>query len=369
MKTWKAIGLMSGSSLDGLDVAYVEFRKEQKQWHYNLKIGETFKYSNKWQSILQNIRNYNSNKILAFHTEYARLLGEYTNRFIAKYNFNPDLIASHGHTVFHNPNKGYSFQLGDGRELSKATNLTTVTDFRTTDIKLGGQGAPLVPIGDELLFPEFIGCINLGGIANISFKKNNKRVAFDICPANQLLNYLANKKGLNYDKDGTLASKGNILKNLYQTLTEEPYYYHPYPKSLSNEYITTHFIPLIEQSKGTVVDKLHTAVLHIADQIYKTTLFFEKHDDIYKSLNTKEAANNREKILFTGGGTYNRFLLSKLENIVPYTLTVPDSILIDYKEALIFALMGVLKINDEINCFASATGASEDSSAGTIFQP
>ena len=369
MKTWKVIGLMSGSSLDGLDIAYVEFWKEQNRWRYNLIVGETVEYSKKWLQTLQNIRNYSSDELEMLHTQFGVLTGEYVNRFIEKHNLQPNLIASHGHTVFHNPDQGHTFQLGDGQAMANTTQLTTVADFRSKDITLGGQGAPLVPIGDELLFDEYKACINLGGIANISFKHNQQRVAFDICPANQMLNFLANKKGLDYDKNGNLASRGILLESLYQKLSEDPFYLKPFPKALSNEYIAENFIPILEATPGTVEDKLHTVTLHIADQLHKAITLLQRRADIYNPpVVHRELRTIKGEILVTGGGARNRFLISEFEGLTTYRVTVPSPLIVDYKEALVFALMGVLKMNNEINCFASATGARENSTGGVIFQ-
>ena len=368
MKIWKTIGLMSGSSLDGLDIAYAEFWKDQTGWQYSLLVGETIEYSYKWHSVLKNIRNYSEEKLMTLHFDYGKLLGELTNNFIAKHNLKPELIASHGHTVFHNPEKGYTFQLGAGEILSEITNITTITNFRIPDILQGGNGAPLVPIGDELLFSEYKACLNIGGIANISFIKNKQRVAFDVCPANQLLNHLAAKKGLSFDENGRLASGGKVLESLYQKLAENPFYFKLYPKSLSNEYVAESFIPLIDRAKGTIEDKLHTVSIHIADQLYKATLLIERRDDIYRPVEMDRTLEGNGKILVTGGGAFNRFLMEALEDIAPYSFTIPDTMLVNYKEALVFALMGVLKINGEINCLASATGARSDSSAGTVYE-
>ena len=369
MKPQKAIGLMSGSSLDGLDIAYVEFGKEYGEWQYNLLIGETLAYSDEWQNILNKIRNYDDDELQKLHIRYGNYLGKQINRFIKKHSIKPEIVASHGHTVFHNPAKGYTFQLGSGQVIAETTNLLTVSDFRSKDISLGGQGAPLVPIGDELLFGDYIACINLGGIANISFKKKGERVAYDVCPANQLLNYLAKKVGLKFDEGGRLASEGQIINELYENLSNDKFYYQPFPKSISNEYIAEKFIPIIDNSKGKIENKLYTTTLHIVDEIYKAITFVDVPDELFRAptmhRNLRRPAG---EILITGGGAKNKFLINELKKITPYNLVIPEPELIDFKEALIFAFMGVLKVNGEINCLSSATGASKDSSSGTIFQ-
>lgn len=369
MKPQKAIGLMSGSSIDGLDIAYTEFVKENGEWQYNLLIGETLAYSKEWQNILKNIRDYDDNQLQKLHIRYGNYLGEQVTRFIKKHSIKPEIVASHGHTVFHNPAEGYTFQLGDGQAIANKTKLLTVSDFRSKDITLGGQGAPLVPIGDELLFSDYIACINLGGITNISFKKKDERVAYDVCPANQLLNYLSEKVGLKYDEGGKLASKGQIINELYENLSTDKFYYQPFPKSISNEYIAEKFIPIINQAKGKIEDKLHTTTLHIVNKIYKAISLIELPEPLFSApIMHKNLRRPAGEILITGGGAKNKFLINELKKITPYNLVIPEPELIDFKEALIFAFMGVLKVNGEINCLSSATGASKDSSSGTIFQ-
>ena len=346
---------MSGSSLDGLDIAYAEFWKENNKWNYHLLKGETVEYSTEWQNILKEIRTCSATELLELHHQYGKLLGTVSDSFIKKHDLKPDLIASHGHTVFHKPHKGYTFQLGCGQEIATKTNLLTIADFRSKDISLGGQGAPLVPIGDELLFSDYVACINIGGIANISYKQDGNRVGFDTGPANQLLNFLANEKGLDFDKDGALAIKGSIIEKLLQQLSDNDYYSKPVPKSLSNEYVSKNFIPLLMNSTGSTENKLCTVTNHIANEIQKALSLID--------------SDKNKKVLVTGGGAKNKFLISRLSEISPYQIIIPDQMLLDYKEALIFAFMGVLKSKNEINCLASVTGANQNSSSGLIFLP
>jgi anhydro-N-acetylmuramic acid kinase len=366
----KAIGLMSGSSIDGLDIAYAEFWQENGKWEYNLLAGETILYPSEWKTILKNIREFPAKELIEVHHKYGKFLGELTAQFIRSHKLKPKLIASHGHTVFHNPEKGYTFQLGYGQEIAAITKITTVSDFRTKDIALGGQGAPLVPIGDELLFGEFAACVNLGGIANMSFNKNGQRVAFDIGPANQLLNYLANRAGYDYDKNGEMAMRGKLIDKLYTDLAEEVFYRKSLPKSLSNEYVAAHFIPLLEKSGGKTEDKLYTVSLHVADQLYKALSFIPAGDkpNLVPVIRNGIAKRGKD-VLVTGGGAKNRFLISLLKDITPCNIVVPQENLIDFKEALIFAFMGVLKLKNKINCLSTATGALKNSSTGVVFKP
>ena len=352
MKKWKVIGLMSGSSLDGLDIAFCEFSKENGKWDFTIMQAETVCYSEKWNVTLKNIRNHTAEELLALHNDYGKLLGELTRDFLIKHNLKPDLISSHGHTVFHDPDKGYSFQLGNGQAIANVTHIPTVTDFRTGDILLGGQGAPLVPVGDELLFGEYDACLNIGGIANISFREKGNRKAYDVCPANQLLNHVAGELGMEYDKGGEKASSGKIIDELSYKLNHDSYYRKSIPKSLSNEYVRENFIEVIDNIRASSHDKLHTLTLHIAEKI-------------------AEAINHGKArtVLVTGGGAKNDFLIDKMQAMTKSRITIPDEKLVDFKESLIFAFMGLLRSEGQINCLASVTGASRDSSIGTVYRP
>ena len=343
---------MSGSSLDGLDIAFCRFRKENGIWEYHIEKGETIPYDAEWMYILKNIRNYPAEELISLHYRYGLLLGENVSAFIKKYRLSADIIASHGHTVFHNPGAGYTFQLGDGQALAVKTGIKTVSDFRIKDVLLGGQGAPLVPIGDELLFSQYDYCLNIGGIANISFKKNGKRTGFDVCPANQLLNHLSRQLGEPYDKNGNFAKLGKLNKPLFDRLNNDPFYKKPFPKSLNNEYVEASFFKILEQTDIPVEDKLYTVIKHIAFQV-----------------NSIIEQNFNGEILVTGGGAHNRFLVKALQLEKRKNFIVPDELTVDFKEALIFALMGILRIRGEINCLSSVTGAASDSPAGTIYYP
>jgi len=351
MKKYKVIGLMSGSSLDGVDLAYCEFFYDTK-WHYKILTAETFAYSEEWLDILTQMHNQTANKLLEFDVKYGKYLGNLINEFISHNKLNPDLISSHGHTIFHNPSLGYTFQLGNGYTIATTTGIKTICDFRIGDIQLGGQGAPLVPIGDKLLFSEYNFCINIGGIANISFDDNNQRIAFDICPANQLLNHLSRQIGKQYDENGNIAQLGKMDNQLFTKLNHHQYYLLPYPKSMSNQLVNSTFIEIIDESKSTIEDKLYTVCKHIAFQISNTT---KKHKG--------------NKLLITGGGAHNNFLITAIRKELQQNIPISDRTIIDFKEALIFAFMGILRIEEKVNCLASATGASRDSSIGVIYNP
>ena len=347
MSTYFAIGLMSGTSLDGLDICYVKFSKSEN-WSFEILSAETISYDETWKLKLQNATQISAEDLLALDKEFGFFLGEKTQEFISKNNIiNIDVIASHGHTVFHQPQRKFTLQIGDGRAIKILTNKTVVYDFRSQDVLLGGNGAPLVPIGDELLFSEFDACLNLGGFSNISLKKNQERIAFDISPVNVVLNFFAEKLGENYDKNGDFAKDGNINLEILEQLNALEFYQKSHPKSLGIEFVKAEIFPLLKDE--TPENILATFTEHIAIQIAK--VFNE---------------NQLKKVLVTGGGTFNSYLIEKIREKSATEIIIPDEKIINFKEALIFALMGVLRMNNEINVLCSATGSSENHSSGIV---
>jgi len=345
---WLVVGAMSGTSLDGLDLAAVEFRRSENRWNFSIMAAETVKYSNEWEEKLRTAPELPGEKLIELHNVYGKFTGQKINRFIKNHRLLPDLIASHGHTVFHQPEKGFTFQAGNGACIAAETGITTVADFRSGDVALGGQGAPLVPVGDRLLFSEYESCLNLGGFANISFEKTKKRIAFDICPVNFILNDLARKLGKPYDENGELGRHGTIDNQLLEKLNQLEFYAQNPPKSLGKEWMDRHFFPVTEPSNISIHDKLRTAYEHIAIQIAKATPV-------------------TGKMLVTGGGAFNSFLMERFKQQLKCEIVIPSSEIINYKEALVFAFLGLLRHLGEVNCYASVTGARRDSSAGVIF--
>lgn len=343
-----AIGVMSGTSLDGIDLVYVCFKNNDDK---NFKIihTETIQYSKEWKQLLQNAIFSDKDALQQLDVTYGQFLGGILNNFISNNKIvKIDFIASHGHTILHQPQKGITLQIGSGQEIAKITKQKVVCDFRTQDVKLGGQGAPLVPIGDELLFSEYDFCLNLGGFSNVSYSKDNIRIAFDICPVNIVLNFYANKLGLEYDASGKIASEGKINETLLKKLNALTFYQQKPPKSLGLEWVQKNIFPLIDELETNIPSILRTFVAHIALQISKV---------IYKN----------DKVLITGGGVFNTFLMDEIRQYSKSQISVPAKELIDYKEALIFAFLGLLKVNNKINCLQSVTGASKDHSSGVLF--
>ncbi len=350
--TYQILGIMSGSSLDGVDLAYCTFNKQLNNWAYQIIKAETIPYDLQWIDSLISAMNMSGKDLFELHTKYGRYLGEIAHKFLKKNKLEVDFIASHGHTVFHEPVNGFTFQLGEGQALAQVSNQKVICDFRSKDISLGGQGAPLVPIGDDFLFSDYANCINIGGIANISYRKSSKRIAFDICPANQMLNHLSKQLGKSYDADGKIASSGVINDELLTKLNADKFYNLNPPKSLNNQYVKYNFISHIDQCNEKVENKLRTVTEHIAIQLSKAI----------------EDANPG-KVLITGGGAYNLTLIQRVRSFITNEIIVPEDNIVDFKEALIFAFMGLLRSRNEINCLASVTGAMRDSSGGVFFYP
>ena len=352
MRDFKAIGLMSGSSLDGIDIAYVNFSHDNKRWFFQIVEAGNIPYPSQWKERLAEAFNKSEEELQILDKEYGEYLGTITKRFIKKYELEPKLIASHGHTIFHRPNEGYTLQIGDGQAIADITGIMTINDFRTEDVTKGGQGAPLVPIGDRHLFAAYPICLNIGGIANVSYEHDGIRIAYDICMANQLLNYLAGKLGYDYDNNGNFARQGTVNQELLEILNNNPYYLKNAPKSLGREFFENVQHKIIDESNLSARDLLATATEHIATQIAKSTEGLEA-----------------TKMLVTGGGAKNNFLMERISVFSKHEVVIPDTMIIDYKEALIFAFLGVLKMEGKINVLSSVTGASSDSSSGKIHLP
>lgn len=360
MDEFNVIGLMSGTSLDGVDICYATFQLDKnKKWNYIINNIETYPYSEELKKKLTEAKDYSGYKLTILNNDLGSYFGLIINYFIHKHKINEEeinFISSHGHTIFHQPEKKLTLQIGNGQHILWSTKLPVICDFRSIDVAYGGQGAPLVPIGDKLLFSEYDFCINLGGISNISYDDYNKmsdnfgnRVAFDMCPVNIVLNKLANEKGLEYDKNGELAKKGNKNEALLEKLSLLPYYQQNPPKSLGIEWIEKNIFPILNSFNISIEDKLRTFTIHIAQQI-RTYLY-----------------DSNKKALFTGGGVHNSFLMENIRFGTPCEIIVPNKELIDFKEALIFGFLGVLRWRNEVNILSSVTGAAKNNIGGCIY--
>lgn len=349
---YRAIGLMSGTSLDGADLASCIFTLKDYIWSYQIEVAETFSYPEEWLSLLPTLRQVNAFSYAKANSDLGYYFGKLIKGFIQSNKIEADFVASHGHTVFHQPRIGLTTQIGSGAAIAVTCGLPVICDFRSTDVGLGGQGAPLVPIGDALLFSDFAFCLNLGGFSNVSYNVGGKRIAYDVCPMNTILNKLALRVGLDFDRDGLMARSGNVDSMLLERLNELAYYMLKPPKSLGFEWNDENVWPLINASSLPVHDLLRTVVEHVAIQLANSMSSLE-----------------RGKMLVTGGGAKNVFLIERFAAHTKHELVVPSDLMIDYKEALIFAFLGVLRVRGEVNCLSSVTGASRDSVGGGIYLP
>jgi anhydro-N-acetylmuramic acid kinase len=348
-ENYNVIGVMSGTSLDGVDLAYIAFNKKD-QWTYQILHSETVPYSTDWVQQLKKAIHFSTSDLEVLNIAYTQLLASIISDFISKHHLAAiDVICSHGHTILHQPHNGFTLQIGNLPLLRDLLPYTIVCDFRVQDVALGGQGAPLVPIGDELLFSEYDYCLNLGGFSNISFNENGTRMAFDISPVNTVLNYYANAIGLLFDDGGTIAKTGTIHPELLAQLNDLDFYARSYPKSLGMEFVQEIIFPLLHSFPISVPDVLATFVEHIAVQV-------------------AAVCQTNTKLLITGGGAYHSFLIDRLQHhLSSVQITIPEDNTIQFKEALIFALLGVLRLRNEINVLASVTGAQRDHSSGQIY--
>jgi len=347
---------MAGTSLDGVDITCTEYTLEENVWNFHLQFCKTYKYS---EEIFLNVKNavqLSSIEMIQLDKKLGKIFGEYVLTFLEDFSINKahiHAIASHGHTIYHQPEKGFTYQIGCGTTISLLSGLPVINDFRTKDVLLGGQGAPLVPVGDQKLFNSFAdGFLNIGGIANISFHHEKKTHAFDICPGNIPLNYLMNSIGKSFDNNGELASKGIINPSLLEILNHLDFYNLSGPKSLGIEWINSFFLPEIQKSTDSIENKLATIVEHIAQQIaHKANLF------------------SIQKLLITGGGALNLFLVQRISLYFNGEIIVPSKEIIEFKEAIIFGFLGALYLTKQENCLKDVTGASRNSCSGVLHLP
>lgn len=342
---------MSGTSLDGIDLAVLVFTFQNQKWTYTIQESDTVGYSADWVIKLKEAVSYSESRLKELNKDYTELLAKVIHDFISRHDIQEiDAVCSHGHTILHQPEKGFTLQIGNLPEIAALIHQKVVCDFRVQDVELGGEGAPLVPIGDRLLFSGYDYCLNLGGFSNVSFEENGERIAFDISPVNTVLNFYAGKLGYDYDDKGKLAAQGTVSEALLAELNALPFYRKQYPKSLGFEFVKETIFPIIEQYPITAEAVLRTFTEHIAFQIAE-------------ALPVKKG-----KLLVTGGGAYNDFLIALLKSHLPdMTIAIPDPKTIEFKEALIFGLLGVLKLRNEVNVLASVTGARYNHSSGRIY--
>lgn len=351
MQNYISIGVMSGTSVDGLDIAACRFTFG-KTWTYEVLKAVTLPYPPKWITRLSSAAEGSALELAQLNVDFGKFIGKHVARFCEDLDGKPDVVSSHGHTVFHQPHNQLTLQIGNGANIAAKTGIPTVCDFRSLDVALAGQGAPLVPIGDELLFGDYDFCLNLGGIANVSYRSESGRRAFDICPANMALNHFTRELGYEYDLDGNLGRSGKVHDELLSLLNANGYYQQKEPKSFGREQFESEYLPLISSFQLSTPDILRTLYEHISEQLTIATEQFPKG-----------------RMLITGGGAHNVFLIDLFSEKTKHKIIVPSAQLIDFKEAVIFAFLGVLRLRGEVNVLQSVTGSKHDHSGGCIYLP
>lgn len=352
--SFQVIGLMSGTSLDGVDLACCTFNRKDNSWTYETHAAVTLNYTEEWKQKLLNLIHADAVTYAAAHAHLGKLYGGMIKEFIADFNLKPSLIASHGHTIFHQPLNSFTSQIGDGAHISAITGIDTVCDFRAKDVALGGQGAPLVPHGDQLLFSNYKFCLNLGGIANITFNEPDHLTAFDICVANMALNEIALRAGMSYDDEGKMAAEGSVIEDLLNTLNSNEYFFKSAPKSLGREWYEKNMLPLLNSNIYKLQDLLMTICMHIGIQTGKAIQQFN--------------GVSTDELLITGGGAFNKTLVDCIRKNTSVKIVIPDEKTISYKEALIFAFLGFLYIKNEININCKVTGSESSHIGGALYK-
>lgn len=343
---YTALGVMSGSSLDGVDLALCSFTLQDEHWHFSIDDARTIPYTRAFQERLQAVMGGTALELARLDRDLGDLIGHACKELL---DGRPvDVIGSHGHTIYHKPDEGLTLQIGQGARIAAITGMPVIADFRTKDIALGGQGAPLVPLGEKLLFPEHRLFLNIGGICNIAWHQGDRVLGYDVCIGNQALNLLAGIEGLPFDRGGELARAGAVDRTLLHQLNELPFHHRSPPRSLGREWFQEAMVPLITAPSTSVQDRMRTVVEHIALNL------------------TQAIGMGTEKVLTTGGGAHNSFLVERIDSLLGARLEVPERPVVDFKEAMIFAFLGVRRLRNESTALASVTGAARDSSGGYL---
>ena len=351
-KAIHCIGVMSGTSIDGVDIAHCSFEAIENKWQFQIHHADCLPYSELWQNRLVKLHEQSAEVFAKTNVYYGHFLGQCVQQFIKKYEIQDkfSLVSSHGQTIFHNPSKGYTIQIGHGAAIAKECGLPVVCDLRTSDMAYGGQGAPIVPLGEKFLFPNLQQFVNIGGISNCSLHTNEQTIGYDVCMGNLLLDELASRVGKAYDNNGEMAASGAIHKELLADLNAHSYFAKSYPKSLDAEEVLNEFLPLVDAYSIPIEDQMATIVEHIAVQL-------------------SSALHSNYKTMVTGGGALNSFLVKRLQSHFSNEIILPETEIIENKEALIIAFLGLLRLNKQENVLASVTGANKNTINGALYLP
>lgn len=340
---------MSGSSLDGIDLALCQFAEEDGQWTFHLEKAAMVPWRPELRQRLLQASGASAWELARLHRDVGQAIGTACDDFLQ--GSTAQAIASHGHTVFHRPEEGLTLQIGSGAHIAAITGLPVVCDLRTMDVALGGQGAPLVPLGEQQLFPGHRAFLNLGGIANVSLHSGGQPMGWDVCPCNQVLDALAQEAGKPYDADGVLARGGQVDADLLARLDALPFYRLAPPRSLGREWFESELRPLLGPGLP-LADRLRTVTEHVAGLVAQAL-----------------AGRGVDQVLVTGGGAHNGFLVERIAAFGPVAPVLPARETIDFKEAVIFAFLGLLRLRGEPNSLPSVTGADRGSVGGALYLP
>lgn len=354
-KIYEGIGVMTGTSLDAIDLAYCRFEEQNDSYVWVCLLAESIEIEARWRDRLMALPQQTAEIYAKTHVYLAHYLGKNIANFIHKHQLRPQFVAVHGQTIFHQPHKNFTAQIGDGETLVSYLQCPLVCNFRNKDVALGGEGAPLVPLGEKYLFPDTRLFLNLGGFANVSYGQQ----AFDIAPCNLVLNALlrAFNPDADYDRGGQIARAGKLLPELLAALNALPYYRQKAPKSLGSEWVEQQLFPIFAAYKPELADGLHTFCEHLAQQT---------------AASVEQLGVQHEQLLITGGGRHHDYLMERLgHHLEPLHISIAETSdeLVDFKEAIIFAFLGLRALTGKPNTLKSVTGARQDAVCGSVHLP
>lgn len=355
---YNVIGLTSGTSLAGLDIVFVALTEVRGKWTYELKAAERLAYTSEWEEKLGGAAALPARDYFLLHSEYGHFIGHAVNQFIAQHQLDHKVhfITSHGHTVFHVPAQKMTAQLGDGAAIAAVTGISVISDLRSVDVALGGKGAPVLPVAEQLLFPDYHYRVNLAENATIAAQPDGQLIAFDVCPCNYVLDTLAGLLGRPFDEEGKLAAGGVTDQGLLDALNGLAFYNEQYPRTLTSKFGTGTILPMIQQQQLSTQGKLNTYIHHIAAQVAAAVQQLTPSEE--------GAAYN---LLLTGGGARNTYLVETIRTILQplnVTVTVQEE---PFRNALMIALLGALRWRQEPNALSAVTGAEKDSVGGALW--
>lgn len=349
-----AIGLMSGTSFDGIDVALIRTDGDAVVEHTGCNYSHTYD-----EEFRQKIKDVIAGKAdaKALEKELTVMHADAVNALLNKYGFSKgqiDVIGFHGQTICHKPHEGITVQIGDGRLLAELTGINVVNDFRSNDVKHGGQGAPLVPVYHLALFNKAqlpVAVVNIGGVANVTYIDKNEILAFDTGPGNALMDDLVlEHTGKPFDDKGQAASAGKVNKKVLDQLLSDEFFKRLVPKSLDRNHFKANFYPDIALDNA-----LATLLEFTARTIIMSEAYFPKPVNAW---------------FITGGGRRNTKLMDRLSELAKVPVKSVEGLNFDgdFMEAEAFAYLAVRSLNGLPITFPKTTGVKQEKPGG-VFCP